>query len=63
MNTKQLFKKGSERMIFTLPKALAGELEEYARLLRDGNKSGFVADAIRDGSLVAAVESAVGELE
>jgi metal-responsive CopG/Arc/MetJ family transcriptional regulator len=38
---------GSERMIFTLPKALTVELEEYARVLRDGNKSGFVADAIR----------------
>jgi metal-responsive CopG/Arc/MetJ family transcriptional regulator len=38
---------GSERVIFTLPKALAADLEEYARLLRNGNKSGFVADAIR----------------
>ena len=38
---------GSERMIFTLPKALAAELERYSRVLRGGNKSGFVADAIR----------------
>ena len=38
---------GSERMIFSLPKALVSELEEYARVLRNGNKSGFVADAIR----------------
>jgi hypothetical protein len=38
---------GSERLIFTLPKSLAAELEEYARVLRNGNKSGFVADAIR----------------
>jgi metal-responsive CopG/Arc/MetJ family transcriptional regulator len=34
-------------MIFTLPKPLAAELEEYARVLRGGNKSGFVADAVR----------------
>lgn len=38
---------GSARVMFTLPKPLAAELEEYARVLRDGNKSGFVADAIR----------------
>jgi predicted transcriptional regulator len=38
---------GSARMIFTLPKDLAAELDEYARALRSGNKSGFVADAIR----------------
>ena len=38
---------GSERMIFTLPKPLAAELKEYACILRGGNKSGFVADAIR----------------
>jgi metal-responsive CopG/Arc/MetJ family transcriptional regulator len=38
---------GSARLIFTLPKPLARELEQYARLLRNGNKSGFVADAIR----------------
>lgn len=38
---------GSERVIFTLPKQLAAELEEYAGVLRGGNKSGFVADAVR----------------
>ena len=38
---------GSERVIFTLPKSLAKELDEYARVLRGGNKSGFIADAIR----------------
>jgi ribonucleotide reductase beta subunit family protein with ferritin-like domain len=38
---------GSARLIFTLPKPLVSELEEYAQLLRNGNKSGFVADAIR----------------
>lgn len=37
----------SARMIFSLPKALVAELEEYAHVLRNGNKSGFVADAIR----------------
>jgi metal-responsive CopG/Arc/MetJ family transcriptional regulator len=47
MSTKQLSETGSERVIFTLPRSLAGEVEEYARLLRNGNKSGFVADAIR----------------
>jgi metal-responsive CopG/Arc/MetJ family transcriptional regulator len=38
---------GSERVIFTLPKDLTVELDQYARVLRNGNKSGFVADAIR----------------
>jgi hypothetical protein len=42
-----LAESGSERMMFSLPKALAAELEEYARVLRQGNKSGFVADAVR----------------
>lgn len=37
----------SERVIFTLPKPLAAELEKYARIVRGGNRSGFVADAIR----------------
>jgi metal-responsive CopG/Arc/MetJ family transcriptional regulator len=36
-----------ERMISTLPRPLAEELVEYARVLKGGNKSGFVADAIR----------------
>jgi metal-responsive CopG/Arc/MetJ family transcriptional regulator len=40
-------KSGSERLIFTLPHALVAELEEYAAALRGGNKSGFVADALR----------------
>ena len=47
MSTKHVSETGSERVMFTLPRALAGEVEEYARLLRNGNKSGFVADAIR----------------
>ncbi|TSC58374.1 MAG: hypothetical protein Greene041619_598 [Candidatus Peregrinibacteria bacterium Greene0416_19] len=34
-------------MLFTLPSSLAEELEHYARLVRGGNKSGFVADAVR----------------
>jgi metal-responsive CopG/Arc/MetJ family transcriptional regulator len=38
---------GSERLIFTLPRTLVAELEKYARALRAGNKSGFVADALR----------------
>jgi hypothetical protein len=38
---------GSERVIFTLSKALAADVEEYARVLRNGNKSAFIADAIR----------------
>lgn len=36
-----------ERVIFSLPKALVEELQKYAGLVRGGNKSGFVADAIR----------------
>ena len=38
---------GSERVLFTLPKGLAAEVRKYASVLRDGNMSGFVADAIR----------------
>lgn len=38
---------GSERMMFSLPKTLVAELETYARVMRGGNKSGFVADALR----------------
>jgi hypothetical protein len=37
----------SARVMLTLPKSLAAEVEEYAGILRQGNKSGFVADAIR----------------
>jgi metal-responsive CopG/Arc/MetJ family transcriptional regulator len=44
---KSSSKSGSARMIFTLPRALAAELAEHARVLRGGNKSGFVADAVR----------------
>jgi len=50
MSRKQVRRRsgmGSERVIFTLPAGLAAELEEYAQILRRGNKSGFVADAIR----------------
>jgi hypothetical protein len=36
-----------ERVIFSLPKALVADLKHYAGLMRGGNKSGFVADAIR----------------
>jgi metal-responsive CopG/Arc/MetJ family transcriptional regulator len=36
-----------ERVIVSLPKALAEELQKYAGLVHGGNKSGFVADAIR----------------
>lgn len=35
-----------ERAIFSLPKRVVAQMERYARLVRDGNKSGFVADAI-----------------
>jgi hypothetical protein len=38
---------GFERLIFTLPRHLAAELKQYASVLRGGNKSGFVADALR----------------
>jgi hypothetical protein len=38
---------GSERVIFTIPRSLVAEVATYARVLRNGNKSGFVADAIR----------------
>lgn len=33
--------------MFTLPRELAAELKKYASAVRGGNKSGFVADAIR----------------
>jgi metal-responsive CopG/Arc/MetJ family transcriptional regulator len=50
MNTKQTLRPGnsrSQRVMFTLPRPLAAEVEAYAAVLRNGNKSGFVADAIR----------------
>ena len=37
----------SERVIFSLPKPLAAQLRRYAKAVRDGNKSGFVADALQ----------------
>ena len=36
-----------ERAIFSLPKELLAELGRYAQVVRGGNKSGFVADAIQ----------------
>jgi len=33
--------------MLTLPRSLVAELEVFAEILREGNKSGFVADAIR----------------
>jgi metal-responsive CopG/Arc/MetJ family transcriptional regulator len=38
---------GCERVIFSLPKPLAAELRKYADACRGGNRSGFVADAVR----------------
>jgi hypothetical protein len=37
-----------ERVIFSLPKALIEDLRKYAGLVRGGNKSGFVADALKN---------------
>ena len=39
---------GFDRVIISLPKPLIGELREFSGLFREGNKSGFVADAIRN---------------
>jgi metal-responsive CopG/Arc/MetJ family transcriptional regulator len=36
-----------ERVIFSLPRSLAGEVRRYADAVRNGNKSGLVADALR----------------
>jgi hypothetical protein len=36
-----------QRVIFSLPRELVAEIRRYASELRGGNKSGFVADAIR----------------
>jgi hypothetical protein len=36
-----------QRVIFTLPPDLVADVKRYASKLRGGNKSGFVADAIR----------------
>lgn len=35
------------KALFTLPAPLMDEVEKYADLVRGGNKSGFVADAVR----------------
>jgi len=35
-----------QRVIFTLPRKVVGHVRSYARAVRGGNKSGFVADAI-----------------
>jgi len=34
-------------MIFSLPRLLAGEVRRFADVVRNGNKSGLVADALR----------------
>jgi len=36
-----------QRVIVSLPRPLVGELRRFAGIFRGGNKSGFVADAIR----------------
>ena len=36
-----------QRVIFSLPPELVDDLQRYANQLRGGNKSGFVADALR----------------
>jgi hypothetical protein len=36
-----------QRVIFSLPPELVDDLQRYATQLRGGNKSGFVADALR----------------
>lgn len=40
-------RKQSERVLVTLPHDLVGQLRKYAEQVRDGNNSGFVADAVR----------------
>jgi metal-responsive CopG/Arc/MetJ family transcriptional regulator len=37
-----------KKVMLSLPDALVKELERYARMLNQGNKSGFVAQAIED---------------
>jgi hypothetical protein len=44
-NNKQ--KARFERVIFSLPTGLVGELRRYADAVRNGNKSGLAADALR----------------
>src|SRR5688500_9723644 len=36
-----------ERVIVSLPQALVGQLRQFAKAFRGGNKSGFIADAVR----------------
>ena len=36
-----------QRVIFTLPPDLVNDIKRYASKLRGGNRSGFVADALR----------------
>ena len=36
-----------QRVIFSLPPELVADVQRYASKLRGGNKSGFVADALR----------------
>lgn len=38
--------KSRERVLYTLPSAVVKNIDTYARKIRNGNKSGFVADAI-----------------
>lgn len=35
-----------ERVLYTLPSTVVQNIDRYARKIRKGNKSGFVADAI-----------------
>ena len=35
-----------EKVLVSLPRSLAEELKKYATIVRGGNKSGFVADAV-----------------
>ena len=37
----------AQRVIVSLPQPLVGELRQFASIFRAGNKSGFVADALR----------------
>lgn len=37
---------GCERVIVSLPRPLVAQLREFAKIFREGNKSGFVADAL-----------------
>jgi metal-responsive CopG/Arc/MetJ family transcriptional regulator len=41
-------KQACQRIIVSLPRPLVGAIRQYSRLFRRGNKSGFVADAVRN---------------